>query len=518
MSLQSVNDPNNPLYPSTGSPAGTGGIFPLGEPSSVLTFADLQIATAYKAGMAYYGPDGNGAPQVPVDTNDLALTNTLVNGAIRMFIHDAPQPNGWRWTNPIAQVDLWPQISYDTANPPRYFVTFQDDPTVQGITLTGCSLLTLTSPGVPSPLVSTVTQGVTGTPAFYNSMEYRQIWMNGNPLPNTAGFFVPIANGTASPVACTINRSGGTATVTLTSSTTQGWVIGNTVTISSAQQAAYNGNVLITAIPSATTFQYAVSGTPVTPATGTITATFLGQVGTPFTVLYYVGPTQIVIDGNLTGTPGFPVSGNVPFSFASSGDYTLPANFAGSYTGDITYIANTNRGMILNWIDEASIRSRRQNYNIESGTPYETAVRLMPTPSYNILTNTSGFMLPRRRWELMTWRITSEFLSVIFPYTLSFNSLVNPTDVSPAPFSHDETILAACKALVEKDIEDTVGGPDWQYYQHCLQNSYRVDAMSVPKKLGYFGNNQQGWTWAAAIRNFRAQDYQRPTVPVFPLS
>lgn len=500
-------DPNIPIQ-----------TFPLGEPSSVLTFQDLLIATAYKSGMAYYGPDGNGAPQVPTDTNDLTICRTIVNNAIRMFIHDAPSPNGWRWTNPIAQVDLWPQISYDASVPPRYFVSFLDNPTVNGVVLTGCSLLTLTSPGVPSPLVSTVTQGVTGTPAFYNSMEYRQIWLNGNPLPNTAGFFVPIAASQSPPLSCTLNRSGGTVTGTLTQGTTQGWAVGNTVTISSAQQAAYNGNILLTAVPSATTFRYVITGSPASPATGTISATFLGQVGTPFTILYYVGPTQIVIDGNLTGSPGFPVSGNIPFSFASGGDYTMPANFAGQYTGDISFIANTNRGMILRWIDEATIRSRRQNYNIESGTPYEAAVRLMPTPSYNILTNTSGFMLPRRRWELMTWRISSEFLSVIFPYTLSFNNLVNLTDVSPAPFSHDETILAACKALVEKDIEDTVMGPDWQYYQHCLQNSYRIDAQSSPKGLGYFGNPTTCSGMQNPIKTFRDTWYQRPTVPVFGLS
>lgn len=495
-----ASDPNNPIPQ-----------FPTGEPTSALTFQELLIEVAYKAGCAYYGPDGTGAAQVPVDAHDLDLCSRIVNKGLRMFIDDAPGPNGWYWTRPIAQIDLWPQISYDTAVPPRTFVTLSANPVINGITLTGTTLVTLTTPGVPVPNAQVAPVGVVGTPAFYQSMEYRQIFLNGNPPPNTAGFFIPENGGTAYPVSCTITRSGTTATVTVPSGTA-GWVVGNTVTIASAQQGAYNGNQIIVSV-TPTTFTYTVAGSPATPATGTITATFLGQVGTPYTILYFVNPTQLVVDGD--ATRGGTVT-QVPFSFASSGDYTLPANFGGQFVGDITYIANTNRGMILRWIDEATIRGRRQNYNIESGTPYEAAVRLMPTPSYQNLTNTSGFMLPRRRWELMTWRITSEFLSVIFPYTLAFNNLVNLTDVPPAPFSFDETIKAACLALVEKEIEDSLSGPDWAYYHTiALPAAYRINAMAAPKALGFFGNPTTCSGNQNPIKTFRDTWYQRPTVPVF---
>lgn len=497
-------DPNNPIP-----------VYPIGEPSSVLTYGQLITEVAYKAGCAYYGADGNGPAQVPVDAHDLDLCQRIVNKGIRMFINDAPAPDGWRWTRPIAQIDLWPQISYDAKAVPTFFVTMQTDPTVNGNVLTGTTLLTLTTPGIPNPASQVTTIGTIGAPAFYQSMEYRQIWLNGNPPPNTQGFFIPENANPAFPIPVTsITRTSTTATVTVAS--TAGWVVGNTVQIASSQQAAYNGNKVITGL-TPTTFTFTVTGSPTTPATGSISATFLGQVGVPFTVLYYINPTQIVVDGDATVGATMPTY--CPFSFASGGDYTMPANFGGEYVGDITYVANTNRGMILTWTDEGTIRTRRQNYNIESGTPYMAAVRLMPTPSYQPLTNTSGFMLPRRRWELMTWRISSEFLSVIFPYTLSFNTLVNLTDVSPAPFSHDETVKAACLALVEKEIEDTLQGPDWTYYQMCLKNSYRIDAASAPKRLGYFGNpNNYVGTWGAAIRQFRAMDYQRPTVPVFPRS
>lgn len=64
----------------------------------------------------------------------------------------------------------------------------------------------------------------------------------------------------------TITRSGSTATVALTGHT---FVVGQEVSISGANEAEYNGNVIITAAAT-NTFDYTVSGTPSTPATGTI--------------------------------------------------------------------------------------------------------------------------------------------------------------------------------------------------------------------------------------------------------
>lgn len=50
---------------------------------------------------------------------------------------------------------------------------------------------------------------------------------------------------------------------------------GKSVTISGATETDYNGAFIVTVI-SATQFTYTVTGTPATPATGTITATYLG--------------------------------------------------------------------------------------------------------------------------------------------------------------------------------------------------------------------------------------------------
>lgn len=402
--------------------------YPTLEPTSALTFADLTTEVAYKIGCASYGPDGTGAPSIPTDAHDLAICQRLVNKAIRKFINDGPTPNGWRWLNPVAQVDLWPQISYDPTG--ATYVTLVDN----GDSTT---TMTLTTPNTPPPAGEIDTSYC---PSFFQSMEMRQIWLNGNPPSGSPGWWLPVDE----------------------------------------------------------------------DFTGTL-------IGTPYTILQYLSPTTLLIDNGSGTAPisaGYPT--HCPFSFACSGDYTMPANFSGQYTGGITYVANTNRGMILRWTTEFSIRSRRQNYNIESGTPYEAAVRLIPTPSYSVLTNTAGIMLPRRRWELMTWRISSEFLSVLFPYTLGFNDMVNATDVPPSPYAHDEALLSCCKALAEKEVEDTMSGPDWAYYHNvALKQSWQIDARSAPRSLGYFGNPTAANSAVPAIRAFRDCWYQRPTVPVF---
>ena len=66
-----------------------------------------------------------------------------------------------------------------------------------------------------------------------------------------------------------ITRSSTTATVT--TSATNSLVTGQSVTIAGATQTQYNGTFTIT-VTGGTTFTYTVSGSPATPATGTITA------------------------------------------------------------------------------------------------------------------------------------------------------------------------------------------------------------------------------------------------------
>lgn len=236
-------------------------------------------------------------------------------------------------------------------------------------------------------------------------------------------------------------------------------------------------------------------------------------VGTPYTVYTYDGPFDVdIYVGSTTGLPASLSSfhNKIPFSFASQGDYTLPANFGGEIAGEITYIAQTNRGMILHWTDETNIRIRRQNFNIESGTPWWAAVRPMSQPNYSAV----GFTPSRRRWELMTWRIPSEFLSVLFPYNLAFNNLVNPTDLPPSPISFDDTILAACRAQAERYMLDSLSGPDWQYYkQSALPNALKVNARGANRTIGYNGSGLVQLN-AVGLDQWRQWWYQRPAVGI----
>lgn len=494
--MANPQDPNNPLFANKA---------PVMEPTSALTFNDLIMEVSYKIGCPYYGADGEGPPQAPIDNHDLVLCQRIVNKAVRKFIADGPKPNGWRWTNPIAQIDLYPQISYDPNFPPSTYVSLTQNPNVNGTVYAGCTLLTLTTPNAP-PMTGDIDTSY--VPRLLQSMELRQIFLNGNPPQNTPGFFLPIDEDFTGPqigvpqtilfwisdTQVVIDGVGGSAPITMIALTSNivtvtainNFLPGQSITVGGllSGNASMNG-VFIVLTASATQFTY---------------------------VLTHAN----IVSNSPVGAGSWPTK--CPFSFAQLGDYTLPANFGGEFTGGITYVANTNRGMVLHWTTEFSIRSRRQNYNVESGTPYEAAVRLMPTPSYTPLTNTSGLMLPRRRWELMTWRISSEFLSVIFPYTLAFNSMINSTDVPPSPFSHDEALKACCLAIAEKEVEDSMTGPDWAYYhQVALPQSYSIDARSAPKALGYFGNpNATSANMAQAFQEWRQNWYQRPVVPDLP--
>jgi len=77
---------------------------------SALTFDDLVTHVASQLGVAYYGAAGDEVAQAPVDTYTLQMVKDYINGGIRMFLNDAP-PEGWRFQQPTASVDLWATIT-----------------------------------------------------------------------------------------------------------------------------------------------------------------------------------------------------------------------------------------------------------------------------------------------------------------------------------------------------------------------------------------------------------------------
>lgn len=83
---------------------------------------------------------------------------------------------------------------------------------------------------------------------------------------------IPIPDTAPTAVTITITQTGGTATAT--STTAHGYNAGDYITVAGAGQSGYNGTIEILTVPTTLTFTYAVDSGTVSPATGTITATW----------------------------------------------------------------------------------------------------------------------------------------------------------------------------------------------------------------------------------------------------
>jgi len=320
------------------------------EPTSALTFSDLLLETALKAGIAYYGESGNELAQIPVDIHDLAECKRYVNNALRMFVGDAPE-SGWRWTRPVGAFTLWSGVDE----------------------LTGRTVSGGVYDAVPNETVIVASDSV-----FYETMEDASLVVFG---------------------------------------------------------------------------------------------------GITFRIKRYVSATQVSVVGDASGVIA------QLFSIPTTGDYTLPRGFAGSYGGKVTFARNTNQLTHIDWVDEAEIRRLRNQSDNTSGYPIVLAIKQMET------------MQPgdRRRYVIASYPIAYSDVTVEFKYHRTAEELDALTDAIPSPLVHDETLRAACRAVVERDMERITDGPDWQYYRgNCLPNSHQYDSRSGPRRLGYFGNPTNG--------------------------
>lgn len=193
----------------------------------------------------------------------------------------------------------------------------------------------------------------------------------------------------------------------------------------------------------------------------------LTGVGT-FLITEYVSAQQVRVQGDASAIG---VSPGVTWAITTTGAYTLPRTFSGQKSGDITYAAGDGNGQTIEWTDEASLRRRREVSDSEYGDPFYAAIRPMTTP------------LPRPRWELLVYPTPNAVRTVQFPFLLYFSKLDALTDVSPAPFTHDETLRAAVLAACERE---EMGGPasDEAYYRKvCLPDSHLADARSAPSRI-----------------------------------
>lgn len=198
----------------------------------------------------------------------------------------------------------------------------------------------------------------------------------------------------------------------------------------------------------------------------------IDSVGT-FRIKQYVSATQVIVTGDAS------TASSDLFSITSTGDYMLPRGFAGPHGGPITFGSNQNQITALRWVDESDIRVARNVSDDVTGYPTMIAVKLAQTVQAG----------DRRRYVLSVFPRADADTTVEFKYHLTLDALVNLTDPIPTPLVHDETIRAACRAVVERDIVRQVDGPDWQYYRgNCLPSSHEYDSRSGPRRIGYVGN------------------------------
>lgn len=213
-----------------------------------------------------------------------------------------------------------------------------------------------------------------------------------------------------------------------------------------------------------------------------------------FVIKRYDSATTVYVYGDASG------ASSDLYSISSNGDYTLPKTFAGMHSGTPTFAPQTNRAVRLVWVDESTVRAYRENTTSQTGIP--TVLAIAP------FTPESG----RRRYKLLTYPHPDENLTVEFPFDLSFDLLTDGADTLPSPLAHDETVRAACMAIVEREINE-MPGPMWQYYREvCLPASHKHDARSAPRRLGYFGNNDE---YGRVRREWR-ELVQRPDVNFTP--
>lgn len=77
----------------------------MSEPTGVLGFYDLVLRVAEKAGMAYYGSNGQGKAVIPVDAYNLDRCKRIINDGFRLFQASIP-PDGWNWQERMASILL----------------------------------------------------------------------------------------------------------------------------------------------------------------------------------------------------------------------------------------------------------------------------------------------------------------------------------------------------------------------------------------------------------------------------
>lgn len=237
------------------------------------------------------------------------------------------------------------------------------------------------------------------------------------------------------------------------------------------------------------------TGTTLTSASADFYPSMVGHAivadtsGNTYYITGYSSSTVITVHVNATGETGD------TFTITADGNYTLPSDFGGEYSGDISYTAGANPGASINWSNEGTIRKLRENASSQTGYPTLATIRKMDNSH-----------IPRR-WELLVYATPDDDYTLQFPYELHFTQLDGDSDLHPFSVQYDEGIKAACEAYAELHGEDMLEGRTQYYQQKVLPACYRINRRSAPRRLGTLKTGRRDM-W-----NFR-EYRERPDVTV----
>lgn len=395
------------------------------EPTSALTFRDLIIEVAVNIGVADYGANQNQAADIPQDIHDLDICKRVVNNAIRMVLADAPR-NGWMWQTPVADIDLWADVATSAT---------------QGVAYVN----------IPA---DNQTQLTAITAAFFPTMEGHEIVIG-----------IPWVTG-VTYVANDIVQEGG-----VRYSCAVGHVAGTFATDLAAGNWTATGSPVVASYESPTVVRVA-GNYAVTPAAAWVAATpyVAGNLVTSGGYRYTCLTAHTSAAAFATDLAAGLWATTDEFSMVSNGRFTLPKTFSGQYEGTLTYASGANHGTPIELTGDMEIRHFQENVSSVTGYPRRAAIRRMPDNP--------------RRWEMVTYPTPHADVIVTLPYELHFNNLVALSDLHPAGFAFDEIILAACLAVAERDVDDTLSGRMSYYQDKALVNAKKINARTFPRRLG----------------------------------
>jgi len=407
----------------------------MAEPTTALTYTDLVKEVALTASTAYYGATGTDRALPPVNNvHDLDECKRAVTNGIRMFINDAPV-RGWRWMRRIMSITFVPAI-------------------------------TGTAEAGTSTSLTDTTIADTYADNYFNTFTIKIIGGTGEGETATVTGYT----GSGGKFDFSGGLSGGS-----TPDDTSEYRICRSLSVIDADPARYlmdenfggtvDGKILYAAnsnlghiewrdesyirerkeISRNTGYPTAAAIRPYEPTSNALLATrrfeFIvdpdpstaDTVEFPYT-LYF---NDFILEGGVADTPADATTTLIDATRTEPDDFfigyvvrIIGGTGKGSYATVTGYAGSTGTFTVADWLDQSG--------NADGTDPVADSVYVVEAT----------------------------------------------TNVHPAGFRFDDTILAACLARAEMDIENFPAGYMDYYMKKALPNAYNIDARSAPKRLG----------------------------------